>query len=239
LDHKVDPYAYVVSANIKRRHLSTEQKRDLIAALLKATPDKSDRQIAATVKASPTTVGTVRAGMETAGDVSKLDTRRDTKGRQQPAKRTRRTDECSTCGCHVSECACYDSEPPAPDDIGPNSAGEVARLNARIAELESENQRLTFATKSTVPQEPTRTQLTNKVMEIVGARDVVTRRDSLDDLPRGLALSEGAREAAILTLAARSHDFEFEAVMKALDALSKVTDIVWSPAKPIARASLG
>src|SRR5262249_24301540 len=71
-----------------RRHLTAEQKRELIAKLIKATPEKSDRQIAETVKASPTTVGTVRAEMEAKGDLSKLDTRRDSKGRKQPAART-------------------------------------------------------------------------------------------------------------------------------------------------------
>jgi len=55
-----DPAAYVISANIRRRHLTAEQKRELIAKLIKAAPEKSDRQIAETVKASPTTVGTVR-----------------------------------------------------------------------------------------------------------------------------------------------------------------------------------
>jgi hypothetical protein len=88
LGKSVDPYAYVISANIHRRHLAVEQKRELIAKLIKATPEKSDRQIAETVKASPTTVGTVRAEMEAKGDVSKLDTRRDSKGREQPAART-------------------------------------------------------------------------------------------------------------------------------------------------------
>jgi hypothetical protein len=83
----VDPYAYVISANINRRHLTAEQRRDLIAKLIKATPEKSDRQIAETVKASPTTVGTVRAEMESKGDVSKLDTRTDSRGRQQSAHR--------------------------------------------------------------------------------------------------------------------------------------------------------
>jgi ParB-like chromosome segregation protein Spo0J len=83
----VDPYAFVISANIHRRHLTGEKKRELIGKLLKATPEKSNRQIADTVKASPTTVGTVRAEMEATGDVSKLDTRRDSQGRQQPESR--------------------------------------------------------------------------------------------------------------------------------------------------------
>jgi hypothetical protein len=53
-DTYADPYTYVISANIHRRHLTTEQKRELIAKLLTAAPNKSDRQIAKTVMASPT-----------------------------------------------------------------------------------------------------------------------------------------------------------------------------------------
>src|SRR5215831_3377289 len=90
LGKSVDPYAYVISANIHRRHLTAEQKRELIAKLIKATPEKSDRQIAETVKASPTTVGTVRAEKEGRGEVSKLDTRTDAKGVKQPAHNKRR-----------------------------------------------------------------------------------------------------------------------------------------------------
>jgi ParB-like chromosome segregation protein Spo0J len=79
--------AFVVSTNLHRRHLTGEQKRDLIAKLLKADPEKSDRQIAAEIGASPTTVGTVRESLEESGDVSKLDTSTDTKGRKQPRQR--------------------------------------------------------------------------------------------------------------------------------------------------------
>jgi hypothetical protein len=84
---EVDPVTYVISANIRRRHLTAEQKRDLLVKLIKATPEKSDRQIARAVKASPTTVGTLRTEMEARGEVSKLDTRIDAKGIKQPARK--------------------------------------------------------------------------------------------------------------------------------------------------------
>jgi ParB-like chromosome segregation protein Spo0J len=85
-----DPYAVALALNVHRRHLTADQKRELIEKLLKAKPEASDRQIAKQTKSSPTTVGTVRKGMEKAGDLSKLDTRIDTKGRKQPAERKRR-----------------------------------------------------------------------------------------------------------------------------------------------------
>ena len=40
--------ACVISANIHRRHLTAEQRRELIEKLLKADPGQSDRQIAET-----------------------------------------------------------------------------------------------------------------------------------------------------------------------------------------------
>ena len=82
-----DPEAYVFSTNMKRRHLSAEDKRDVIAKMLKATPEKSDRQIAEQIKSNRNTVGRVRAKLEQTGDVSLSDTRTDTKGRRQPVRK--------------------------------------------------------------------------------------------------------------------------------------------------------
>jgi hypothetical protein len=130
LDDDVDVYAFVISRNIRRRHLTTKQKRDLIAKLIKAEPENSDRQIAGTVKASPTTVGTVRAEMEAAGDVSKLDTRRDTKGRKQPARKP-----------PAKKRPGKATKVPRPRD-GPDSTGEAERLRARSKELENIKRRL-------------------------------------------------------------------------------------------------
>jgi ParB-like chromosome segregation protein Spo0J len=86
-DDESEILAFVISKNIHRRHLTAEQKRDLIAKLLKATPETSDRQIGRTVKASPTFVGKVRAAAEAAGEVSTVDTRVDAKGVKQPARK--------------------------------------------------------------------------------------------------------------------------------------------------------
>jgi hypothetical protein len=82
-----DPAAYVVSANIHRRHLTAAQKRELIAKLIKSQPKKSDRQIAKQAKVSDKTVGAVRREKEARAEIPHVETRTDTKGRKQPAKK--------------------------------------------------------------------------------------------------------------------------------------------------------
>jgi hypothetical protein len=85
-----DPEAYVVSANIHRRHLTAEQKRELINKLIKASPEKSNRQVAEIAKVDHKTVAAVRSGCEQRGEITHVSTHTDTKGRQQPAKKKRR-----------------------------------------------------------------------------------------------------------------------------------------------------
>jgi hypothetical protein len=84
-----DPYAYVISANIHRRHLSADQKRDLIAKVLKAKPEQSNAQVAAQVKADDKTVAKVRKELESTSEIPKLEKTvgKDGKARKQPAKR--------------------------------------------------------------------------------------------------------------------------------------------------------
>jgi hypothetical protein len=82
-----DPYDYVLSANIHRRHLTAEQKREIVAKILKAQPEKSNRQIAKMAKVSHPHVAKVREELEATGDVETVTTSIDTKGRKQPAKR--------------------------------------------------------------------------------------------------------------------------------------------------------
>jgi ParB-like chromosome segregation protein Spo0J len=78
---------FIIGANIHRRHLTPSQRLNLVEKLVKANPEKSDRQHAATAKVSPTFVGKVRKKAEARGDVSTVDTRTDTKGRKQPASK--------------------------------------------------------------------------------------------------------------------------------------------------------
>ncbi len=86
-----NPAAYVCSANLQRRHhkLTTEQKRDLIARVLKENPELSDRQVAKITKTSHPTVAAERRELEGRGKISTSETRTDTKGRQQPAKKSK------------------------------------------------------------------------------------------------------------------------------------------------------
>jgi ParB-like chromosome segregation protein Spo0J len=84
---KVDPAAYVISKNIHRRHLTAEQKRELITNVLKADPEKSDREIGRLTKTDNKTVASVRAAEEAREEIPHVENRTDTKGRRQPARK--------------------------------------------------------------------------------------------------------------------------------------------------------
>jgi ParB-like chromosome segregation protein Spo0J len=79
--------AIVISANIHRRHLTPEKRREIIEVLIKADPAKSNRQIGKTAKVDHKTVGAVREGMEERGEIPHVETRTDSTGRNQPAKK--------------------------------------------------------------------------------------------------------------------------------------------------------
>ena len=84
-----DPYEFVLSANAHRRHLTAEQKRELIAKLLKAKPEASNNAVAKQVKADDKTVAKVRRELEATSEIPKLEKTvgADGKARKQPAKR--------------------------------------------------------------------------------------------------------------------------------------------------------
>ncbi len=59
----VDPTTYVLSANVHRRHLTSEQKRQALAAYLKADPTVSNRKVAKDLGVSDKTAAKVRSDL--------------------------------------------------------------------------------------------------------------------------------------------------------------------------------
>jgi hypothetical protein len=118
-----DPAAFVISANIHRRHLNVYQRDELIATLLKADPTKSNRQIARMVKASHPHVAKVRKQAEKAGDVETVTTSVDTKGRKQPAKKSIKKPEAK--------------KPTKPAHISREDGERVGDLAAKLVEFDA------------------------------------------------------------------------------------------------------
>jgi hypothetical protein len=91
-----DPAEFVVAMNLHRRHLTSAQKRDVIAKMLKASPEKSDRRIADAAKADHKTVADVRGGLEDGGEIPHHQTRVGADGVEQPATKPEKTEPVKT-----------------------------------------------------------------------------------------------------------------------------------------------
>ena len=85
-----DPYVYVISQNLKRRHLTQEDRVKFIIDIIAMKPEKSDRQIAEELGVDHKVIGRARAKGEDVGRVPHVEVRTDTKGRKQPAKKKHR-----------------------------------------------------------------------------------------------------------------------------------------------------
>jgi hypothetical protein len=86
LDRSTDPYEYVISANLHRRHLTSEQKRDLIAKVLKAKPEASNATVAKQTKADDKTVAKVRRKLESTSEIPKLEKTVGADGKQRKSR---------------------------------------------------------------------------------------------------------------------------------------------------------
>lgn len=70
--------------NMARRHLTREQRQELIREQVKATPELSDRQIAQELKVDHKTVGSQRKELESTGEIPQLKTNVGADGKERP-----------------------------------------------------------------------------------------------------------------------------------------------------------
>jgi hypothetical protein len=124
-----DPYELVLSLNIHRRHLTPEQRRELVAKLLKAKPEASNLSIAKQVKIDDKTVAKVRAVLERRSEIPNVKVRTDRKGRKQPSAKPPRKAEWSG-----------DLRlPEAPPLLPPRSSAKADRRSAPQGEIAERN----------------------------------------------------------------------------------------------------
>ena len=77
-------------ANIARRHLTQEEKREAIRKRLAETPEKSDSSLAKQLGVSDKTVTNVRREMETGSEIPSLKTSKGTDGKTYPRQNERK-----------------------------------------------------------------------------------------------------------------------------------------------------
>ena len=150
---KVDPWPYVISANIHRRHLNVEQRQNLLIALIARAPEKSDRQLGKEIGVDHKTIANARAKGEATGEISPVKKRigKDGKARKQPTQKaptekqpaekqpTKQPEKQPARNEPVESATTITS---TRGDIGADSTGEIERLRARNAELENHKRQL-------------------------------------------------------------------------------------------------
>lgn len=113
-----------LSLNLDRRHMTREQKREVLTKSLTADPELSDREHAKRVGVAHTTVGRVRSELEATGALHQSDTRLSADGRQRPATQP---DHVNTKAGEVAddyEDDDFDYVPDGPGgSVGPGNAG--------------------------------------------------------------------------------------------------------------------
>ena len=122
-----------ISLNANRRHLTCAQKRELIAALLKADPAMNDNHLGDIVGVSKNTVASVRNELESTRQIDKLEQRRGRDGKDRPAKYRRIM--ATTAKDTEKALAAINNLPPTDKIFDVTTAARHARRNGKKQEL--------------------------------------------------------------------------------------------------------
>ena len=78
---------HVVTLNVRRRHLNSEQKRKWAEWFLRRHPERSNREVARDLGVDDKTVGSVRKELESTAEIPQLDRRVGKDGKARPASK--------------------------------------------------------------------------------------------------------------------------------------------------------
>lgn len=159
-DEKCD---YAEALNMARRHLTREQRRDLIERRLKRNPQKSNPQIAAELGVTDKTVGVVRERLEAGSEIPRLERREGADGKTYPARMPERL------------AAVTPALPPDPNVIDARErflqkAAEVDAQRAALVEDEEDEEEDDVVIPERPPRIPQPSdELKNKTVHLAGA----------------------------------------------------------------------
>jgi len=91
---------FVVTENLSRRHLTTDQKKKIAELFFKITPEASANQIAKKTGLDDKTAGKVKRDLQARSEIPNVETI-DTKGRRQPEKKPSDSDNQTLQGAPV------------------------------------------------------------------------------------------------------------------------------------------
>jgi hypothetical protein len=126
---------HALDLNLHRRHLTREQRQDLVTAALKSNPERSDRSIAAQVGVSDKTVGAKRSELESTAEIPqfKATTGMDGKQRKKPKARPTRAESKSEPVCEAPTQLVKKDPPitlePAPTPTPPTASAGVSGVD--------------------------------------------------------------------------------------------------------------
>jgi ParB-like chromosome segregation protein Spo0J len=133
--------AFVISMNIYRRHLSATRRRDLLVEFVKASPEKSDRQLAKEAGTTHPTIAKARKHAEATGKALPVEKRTGSDGKVRKSGNGRgapkdgHTSEVKRLVAPVGAVEPVSTESERREDISPNSTGELQRLQSEVDEL--------------------------------------------------------------------------------------------------------